>query len=193
MSKGEDKKKVLPINKYSIYELKSGIDQCIVGFLESNDFKESQRLSNLKIIVGLITLSFTALAYLYPKPYPENYNAILIGCIGYWIFSTLYWFIEKKIINNIIYVGSNADYCQKPRARKHYRIKEIEINSEIKDKTSIYNIWFNFTALQDGTKHKSEVRQIDCTKVYDDRGFIDKEATNKFFKAILDEELAKVQ
>ena len=72
MSKGEDKKKVLPINKYSIYELKSGIDQSIVGFLEANDFKESQRLSNLKIIVGLITLSFTALAYLYPKPYPEN-------------------------------------------------------------------------------------------------------------------------
>jgi len=65
--------------------------------LGENDFKEIQRLSNLKIIVGLITLSFTALAYLYPKPYPENYNAILIGCIGYWIFSTLYWFIEKDV------------------------------------------------------------------------------------------------
>ena len=64
----KDEKKVLPINKYSIYELKSGIDQCISSFLESNDFKESQRYSNLKIFVGLITLSFTALAYLYPKP-----------------------------------------------------------------------------------------------------------------------------
>ena len=140
MSKGEDKKKVLPINKYSIYELKSGIDQCIVGFLESNDFKESQRYSNLKIFVGLITLSFTALAYLYPKPYPQNYNAIVIGCIGYWIFSTLYWIIEKWVISNIFYIGNNPDYCQKIRPRKHYKIKEIIINSEIKDKTSIYNI-----------------------------------------------------
>ena len=100
MSK-KDEKKILPINKYSIYELKSGIDQCISSFLESNDFKESQRYSNLKIFVGLITLSFTALAYLYPKPYPQNYNAIVIGCIGYWIFSTLYWIIEKWVINNI--------------------------------------------------------------------------------------------
>ena len=54
MSK-KDEKKVLPINKYSIYELKSGIDQSISNFLESNDFKENQRLSNLKIFVGLIT------------------------------------------------------------------------------------------------------------------------------------------
>ena len=188
----KDEKKVLPINKYSIYELKSGIDQCISSFLESNDFKESQRYSNLKIFVGLITLSFTALAYLYPKPYPQNYNAIVIGCIGYWIFSTLYWIIEKWVISNIFYIGNNPDYCQKTRPRKHYKIKEIIINSEIKDKTSIYNIWFNFSVVQDNKIFKSEIRQIDCTKVYDERGFIDKEATNKFFKTILNEELAKI-
>ena len=188
----KDEKKVLPINKYSIYELKSGIDQCISSFLESIDFKESQRYSNLKIFVGLITLSFTALAYLYPKPYPQNYNAIVIGCIGYWIFSTLYWIIEKWVISNIFYIGNNPDYCQKIRPRKHYKIKEIIINSEIKDKTSIYNIWFNFSVIQDNKIFKSEIRQIDCTKVYDERGFIDKEATNKFFKTILNEELAKI-
>jgi hypothetical protein len=188
----KDEKKVLTINKYSIYELKSGIDQCISSFLESNDFKESQRYSNLKIFVGLITLSFTALAYLYPKPYPQNYNAIVIGCIGYWIFSTLYWIIEKWVISNIFYIGNNPDYCQKIRPRKHYKIKEIIINSEIKDKTSIYNIWFNFSVIQDNKIFKSEIRQIDCTKVYDERGFIDKEATNKFFKTILNEELAKI-
>ena len=191
MSK-KDEKKILPINKYSIYELKSGIDQCISSFLESNDFKENQRYSNLKIFVGLITLSFTALAYLYPKPYPENYNAIVIGCIGYWIFSTLYWIIEKWVISNVFYIGSNPDYCQKLRPRKHYKIKEIVINSEIKDKTSTYNIWFNFTALQDNKKFNSEIRKIDCTKVYDERGFIDKEATNRFFKSILDEEVSKI-
>ena len=174
----KDEKKVLPINKYSIYELKSGIDQCISSFLESNDFKESQRYSNLKIFVGLITLSFTALAYLYPKPYPQNYNAIVIGCIGYWIFSTLYWIIEKWVISNIFYIGNNPDYCQKIRPRKHYKIKEIIINSEIKDKTSIYNIWFNFSVIQDNKIFKSEIRQIDCTKVYDERGFIDKKRNN---------------
>ena len=191
MSK-KDEKKVLPINKYSIYELKSGIDQSISNFLESNDFKENQRLSNLKIFVGLITLSFTALGYLYPKPYPENYNAIVIGCIGYWIFSTLYWMIEKWVISNVFYIGSNPDYCQKVRTRKHYKIKEIVINSEIKDKTAIYNIWFNFSVVQDNHQFKSEIKQIDCTKVYDERGFIDKDAVNRYFKSILDEQLAKI-
>ncbi len=79
----EEKKivKPIPINKYSIYEMKSAIDTKIVEFLEDNKFTENHFLSNIKIAVGLFCLTFTALAYFYPKPFPENYNVVLFSVI----------------------------------------------------------------------------------------------------------------
>ncbi len=74
-------KSEIPINKYSIYELKSAIDTRIMEFLEKNSFVEDHYLSNLKIVTGLFCLFFTGLAYLYPKPFPENYNIVLLSVI----------------------------------------------------------------------------------------------------------------
>ena len=116
--------KVLPINKYSIYELKAGIDKEIQNFLEDEDFDEIQRFSNIKILFGLLTVTCTGMAYLYPKPFPDNYYIILFSVIGYLIFSTIYWYIDKKVIDTIFYVGSNEEYCQKLRNKKHNKIKE---------------------------------------------------------------------
>lgn len=89
----EPTKKNTPINKYSIYDLKSAVDTRIVEvknmliiyfqFLEQNNFKEHHTLSNLKIVVGIISLIFTGFAYLYPKPFPDNYYLILVCVIGY--------------------------------------------------------------------------------------------------------------
>ncbi len=77
--------KPLAINKYSVHEMKSAIDTKIIEYLEENKFVESHFLSNLKILVGLFCLSFTALAYLYPyfypKPLPEIYNIVLFSVI----------------------------------------------------------------------------------------------------------------
>ncbi len=73
--------KQIPINKYSIYDMKSTIDTKITEFLEASGWTENHHLSNLKIIVGLFCLSFTALAYLYPKPFPENYYVVLLSVI----------------------------------------------------------------------------------------------------------------
>ena len=103
MSKDADKKKQIPINKYSIYELKSEIDQSIIAHLEKEDFIENHTNSNLKIVVGLITLTCTAVAYFYPKPFPLNYNAILFSVIGYGIFSTIYWYLDKHYIKNTFF------------------------------------------------------------------------------------------
>lgn len=74
-------KNEIPINKYSIYELKSAIDTKIMEFLEKNGFVEDHYLSNLKIGAGVFCLFFTGLAYLYPKPFPENYNIVLLSVI----------------------------------------------------------------------------------------------------------------
>jgi hypothetical protein len=75
--------KPIPINKYSIYELKNAVDTKITEYLEENKFTENHYLSNVKISVGLFCLTFTALAYLYPKPFPENYNVVLFSVIMY--------------------------------------------------------------------------------------------------------------
>jgi len=77
----EKKTKVIPINKYSIHEMKSAIDKNITDYLENNKFTENHYLSNTKILVGLFCLIFTGLAYLYPKPFPENYNVVLLSVI----------------------------------------------------------------------------------------------------------------
>ena len=100
--------KVLPINKYSIYELKAGIDKEIQNYLEEEEFEESQKYSNIKIFFGLLTVSCTGIAYLYPLPFPQNYYIIFFSVIGYLIFSTIYWYIDKKVIDTIFYVGTNS-------------------------------------------------------------------------------------
>ncbi len=71
----------IPINKYSIYEMKSAIDTKIVEHLENKGYKEDNYLSNVKIAVGMFCLFFTGLAYLYPKPFPENYNVVLVSVV----------------------------------------------------------------------------------------------------------------
>jgi hypothetical protein len=79
--KKTETKNEIPINKYSIYELKSAVDTKIMEFLEKNGFVENHYLSNLKIGTGLFCLFFTGLAYFYPKPFPENYNVVLLSVI----------------------------------------------------------------------------------------------------------------
>ena len=101
--------KVLPINKYSIYELKAGIDKEIQSFLEEEEFVEIQKFSNVKILFGLLTVACTGTAYLYPLPFPQNYYIILFSVIGYLIFSTIYWYIDKKIIDMIQLHGNESD------------------------------------------------------------------------------------
>ena len=184
--------KVLPINKYSIYELKAGIDKEIQTYLGEEDFEEIQKFSNIKILFGLLTVTCTGTAYLYPLPFPQNYYIILFSVIGYLIFSTIYWYIDKKIIDTIFYVGKNEDYCHKLRSKKPKKISEIRIHSDIEDaKKHIYKLWFDFI-LEDGQKHVSDKFDFNCTEIYDERGYIHKEKAIKIFKPLLKEQVSKV-
>ena len=185
--------KVLPINKYSIYELKAGIDKEIQNYLEEEEFEEIQKFSNIKIFFGFLTVSCTGMAYLYPKPFPDNYYIILFSVIGYLIFSTIYWFVDKKVIDTIFYVGKNEEYCQKLRAKKHNKIKELRIHSDIEDdKKYIYKIWFDFFIKEDENKITSSKAEIDCTEVYDERGYIHKDKVIKYFKSLFKDHISKV-
>ena len=159
------KEKILPINKYSIFELKAAVDKEIHSYLEEEEFEENQRYSNIKILFGILTVSCTGMAYLYPKPFPDNYYIILFSVIGYLIFSTIYWYIDKKVIDTIFYAGKNAEFFQKLRVKKNNKLNEVIIHSDIEDnRKHIYKIWFDFSFLESQNKPiTTEKFDINCT------------------------------
>ena len=108
----------MSINKYSVYELKAGLDKEISEFFLQEDFDLIEHYSNIKIFFGLLTCLCTGTAYLLPIPFPQNYYIILFSVIGYVIFSTIYWYVDKKVIDTIFFVGRNDDYFYRLRPKK---------------------------------------------------------------------------
>ena len=188
------KEKILPINKYSIFELKAAVDKEIHTYLDEEEFEENKRYSNIKILFGILTVSCTGMAYLYPKPFPDNYYIILFSVIGYLIFSTIYWYIDKKVIDTIFYAGKNAEFFQKLRVKKNNKLNEVIIHSDIEDnRKHIYKIWFDFSFLESQNKPiTTEKFDINCTEVFDERGYIHKEKVTKIFKKLFREQITKV-
>ena len=182
-------KKIIPINKYSIFELKSGIDQAITSYLTDDlKFTENQYYSNLKILFGILTLICTAIAYFNRIPFPKNYILIIICVVGYWIFSTIYWYIDKYVINNMFFVGIGE---LKNKNKKKLDVKEMKIFSEVKNRTSKYEIWFEFDFGKEKKTTNKDV--INCPEVFDERGYIHKDKLNKIFDKILNEKVSKFE
>ena len=184
----------LKINKYSIYELKTGIDSIIENRLNNEYFEENLKLNDIKIILVILTILCTGIAHLFSKPFPDHYYIILFCIIFYIIFRTLFWFIETKLLDTIFYIGSNTNFCKKFRKNKHYSIKEIKFHSTIDEKTPfIYEIWFEFITLENNKIFISKKNKIDCTKVYDERGYLHEERVIQSFKSIFKREIKQIE
>jgi hypothetical protein len=178
-----------PINKYSIHEMKAAIDNQIIEFLENNGFVEHHRFTNLKILTGTFCIFWTAVAYLYPKPFPENFNLVLLSLILYGIGSAVYYYLEKYVVKQSFYTGSNENYYSKLRYGKKEKLKCVRLSSEIKDYSHIYDLWFEFITL-DGRKIQSQKVEVDCTKLCDEMGHVNSDLVFQQFKTILDDQLA---
>jgi hypothetical protein len=182
-------KKEPAINKYSIYEMKNAIDTKIVDFLEKNGFKEDHTHSNLKIFVGLFCLVFTALAYFYPLPFPENYNVIALSVAMYAIGSAVYYYVEKYVIKQSFYTGFSNSYTQDVRKGRNVPIKNIRISSDIKDHSHQYNFWVEFIT-KTGDSVIPEKIVLDCTKLCDEKGYVIKNLVHTIFKEKFNELLS---
>ena len=188
--------KEIPINKYSIFELKASLDKEITNYFIDEDFDEISYYSNIKIFFGFLTCCCTAIAYLFPLPFPQNYFIILFSVIGYIIFSTIYWYFEKKVIDSIFFVGTNEDYFQHLRPKKGNKIREMTAHSEIDSNNNkrkhIYKLWFDLKL--DNTKEiiKTDVTEINCTEVFDERGYIHKEKVLKILKNFIKSTIPKI-
>ena len=81
-----------------------------------------------------------------------------------------------KLDNHIYNKGTLKNKKSKSQTKKQY----------------IYKIWFDFVILEDGNKITTQKVDIDCTEVYDERGYIHKEKVLKIFKPLLKEQVSKV-
>jgi len=104
--------------------------------------------------MGTICLIFTATAYLYPKPFPENYNIVLVSTIGYWLFSLIYYLFERKYLKDIFYCGFSKEFLDK-NCKGVNKFSMVKISSDVKDYCNQYYIWFDFE-----TTDKKTVRKI---------------------------------
>ena len=187
--------KEIPINKYSIFELKAGLDREIYNYFVDEDFDVIEHYSNIKILFGFLTVLCTGTAYLLPIPFPQNYYIILFSVIGYLIFSTIYWYVDKKIINTIFFVGKNEDYFQHLRPKKPNKIIEMVVHSEIDPKNNkrkhIYKFWFDFI-FEDNQTVTTEISEINCTNVIDEKGYIHGDKVLKILKNVIKRIIPKV-
>ena len=183
------------INKYCTYELKAIIDREISNYFIDEDFDLIEHYSNFKIVFGFLTCVCTGIAYLFPLPFPQNYYIILFSVIGYIIFSTIYWYVDKKVIDTIFFVGKNDDYFEKLRPKKDNKIIGMIVHSEIDMKNirrkHIYNLWFDLI-FEDDEAITTDVSEIDCTKVIDERGYVHNDKVAKKLKHIIKKKISDV-
>jgi len=163
----EEEEKEISINKYSIYDLKSGLDTRLVETLETMNFEENNSHTNIKIFSGLFCLVWTALAYFNGKEFPDNYNIILISLILYGLGSILYWYVENYIIKCTIYIGSNSKYFSD--TLRNTKIKNIKINSDIKENDNNYYCWLTVISWS-GKEYDCNTISKNFCDFYDERG-----------------------
>jgi hypothetical protein len=95
------------------------------------------------------------------------------------------------VIKQAIYTGYSEEYFTSQRRGKREKIKYFRINSDMKDNTQFYLIWFDFIT-QTGQKVTSpEKFEIDCTECFDERGYVFKDVLINKFKNMFHEQLAK--
>ena len=116
----------LKINKYSLFELKTGIDVIIEYYLNFENFEENSKYNTTKFIIVIFTILCAGIAHLFSKRFPDYYNIILFCVIFYVLFRIIYLFIEYKLLNSIFFIGTNSKYCNNLIKKKlKYEIKEI--------------------------------------------------------------------
>ena len=69
----------------------------------------------------------------------------------------------------------------------------MKIHSDIEDdKKYMYKLWFDFTIQDTGNIITTQKVDINCTEVYDERGYIHRDKVIKLFKALFKDQVSKV-
>ena len=78
---------------------------------------------------------------------------------------------------------------EKIKSIKTEQVKHSDIEDE---KKYIYKLWFDFTFFESQNKITTKKVDINCTEVYDERGYIHKDKVIKFFKPIFKQHITEI-
>uniref|UniRef100_A0A7N0R8E0 Signal peptidase complex subunit 2 n=1 Tax=Kalanchoe fedtschenkoi TaxID=63787 RepID=A0A7N0R8E0_KALFE len=82
------KKNAKKANLLDHHSIKHLLDESVTEVVTSRGYKENVRLSNIKLLLGLVIIAIALVAQFYWKKFPENKN-FLIGCIILYPFSSM--------------------------------------------------------------------------------------------------------
>ncbi|KAL9677066.1 hypothetical protein QQ045_005293 [Rhodiola kirilowii] len=74
------------------HSIKHILDESVTEVVTSRGYKENVKLSNVKLLLGVVTIAVALVAQFYWKKFPENKN-FLIGCIILYPFSFMMNFV----------------------------------------------------------------------------------------------------
>lgn len=69
--------------------LKRRLDDAAVEVITNSGYLEDTMVSNVKIVLGVLTIAVALLAQFYPSKYPDNWLLLLVCVIVYSLLSTL--------------------------------------------------------------------------------------------------------
>ncbi|KAL3650235.1 hypothetical protein CASFOL_006638 [Castilleja foliolosa] len=90
------KKSPKKTNLLDHHSIKHILDESVTEIVTSKGYPEDLRLSNIRLLVGVIIIVIALFAQFYNKKFPENRN-FLIGCIGTYV-------VFNGILQLIIYL-----------------------------------------------------------------------------------------
>ncbi|XXG49326.1 hypothetical protein AAC387_Pa02g3539 [Persea americana] len=100
-TKASNPKKANLMDPHSIKHL---LDESVSDIVTSRGYTEDVRLSNIRLLLGIIIIAIALVAQFYPKKFPHNRD-FLIGCILLYIFfnGLLHLIIYTKEKNAILF------------------------------------------------------------------------------------------
>ena len=98
-------------------------------------------------------------------------------------------------IITVFFIGVNENFFKKLRPNNSKKIIGMKIHSEIDDKNikkkHIYKLWFELI-FEDGSEVLTDVSEINCTRVYDEKGYSHGDKISKIMKKIVKSKISKI-
>jgi hypothetical protein len=78
----------LKVNKYDGRAVKQLFDDHVIKVIaEEKGYGEDTRLSNVKLVLGLVCSGIALLSHFYPLPFPKNMPLLIVGTVTYWLLA----------------------------------------------------------------------------------------------------------
>jgi len=87
-------------------------------FLEEVGYVEDTSISNLKLVLGTISVSLALTAQFYPAPFPQNYYVLLICCPIYFVFSSILQYMTTFV---------EKDFILWVKSKDRFQAKEVQV------------------------------------------------------------------